>query len=97
MIELLNQLFEIEAKTARLEGVSLSRNIRRMYHELDACGYVAKNPLGEKFTEQRTDVEASLTCDYHDNMKITRVLKPIVYKREGGTLVLVQKGIVMVA
>ena len=33
--------------------------------------------------------------DFHSKMKITKVLKPIVYSKENGQMVLVQKGVVI--
>ncbi|SED07440.1 hypothetical protein SAMN04489761_4188 [Tenacibaculum sp. MAR_2009_124] len=96
MIEIVNQVFEIEQKSERENFNNFKRNIRRIYHELDELGYYLKNPLGEPYTEERTDVNASLENDIHSEMQITKVLKPIIYKREDDGVFIVQKGVVIV-
>lgn len=95
MKEVLNQIYEIEQKSEKKEINIFDRNIRRLYHEIEALGYTLKNPLGEKYSLERTDIEATLMNDFHSKMKITKVLKPIIYKTENDQMLLVQKGVVI--
>ncbi|WP_299617323.1 hypothetical protein [uncultured Tenacibaculum sp.] len=95
MKEILNQIFDIAQKSEKKDIDIFDRNIRRLYHEIEALGYVLKNPIGEKYSLERTDIEATLMNDFHSKMKITKVLKPIVYSTENGQMVLVQKGVVI--
>lgn len=96
MKEILNQIFEIELKTKQNSIQFLDRNLKRMLFEMENLGYFHKNPIGEKYTDQRTDIEATILGELESNMSITKVLKPIIYKKEDNGLVLVQKGIVIV-
>ncbi|WP_442265374.1 hypothetical protein ACSIGC_13710 [Tenacibaculum sp. ZS6-P6] len=96
MKEILNQIFDIEQKSEKNELHVFDRNIRRLYHEIEGLGFEIKNPLGEKYSLERTDIEATLMNDFHSKMKITKVLKPIIYKSENGHMTLVQRGVVIV-
>jgi hypothetical protein len=59
-------------------------------------GYTWHNPMGEKYAETRTDCEASISGRISDKMIINQVIKPVIYKQEEGTRMLVQKAIVIV-
>lgn len=96
MKEILNQIFEIEQKTKKNNISVINRNLKRIYHEMEQMGFVLKNPIGEKFSIERTDVEATLMNDLSADLKIVKVLKPIVYKKEGESFLIVQKGVVIV-
>lgn len=96
MKEILNQVYEIEQKSEKRELTFFNRNVRRIYHEIEQLGYVLKNPLGEKYSLERTDVEANLMKEFYEGMRVSKVLKPIIYKKENDHMVLVQKGIVIV-
>ena len=96
MKELLNQLFEIEQKSIKNNLKLFDRNVKRMRYELEQLGYFMKNPEGEKFSEERTDVDATLMSEIHSKMKITKVLKPIILKKENEQSFIVQKGVVIV-
>lgn len=100
---ILNQLFEIENKLKNIiEPNSIQRNLDRMkdYFEKDALtdgqGLVYYNPLGESYNETRTDCEASISGNSHENLKIIEVLKPIIYFKYGHTQTIIQKAIVIV-
>ena len=47
MKEILNQIFDIAQKSEKKDIDIFDRNIRRLYHEIEALGYVLKNPIGE--------------------------------------------------
>lgn len=96
MKEILNQVYEIEQKSEKRELTFFNRNVRRIYHEIEQMGFVLKNPLGEKYSLERTDIEANLLTDFHEGMRVSKVLKPIIYKVEDDQMILIQKGIVIV-
>ena len=93
LIDIVNQVFELEKKFIR-DGVqeSYDRNIKRLQKSLEQLGVKYHNPIGEHFSETRTDVEATVLRDSSINLKISEVIKPIVYYQG----VLVQLGIVIV-
>ena len=100
---LLNQIFEIEQKTAKIhEQNSIQRNIDRLkgFFETEALaenqGLIYHNPIGESFDETRTDCEATISGTGHENLKIIEVIKPIIYVKYSNTQMIAQKGIVIV-
>ena len=94
MTDLINQIYEIERKTKGKTEVSLENNFKRIRYELDKMGYHFESPLLEPYVDTNTTYDASLV--HKDAKTITKVLKPIIYKKKGDTLELVQKGIVIV-
>ena len=96
MKEIINQLYEMEQKGHKNDITMFERHIKRMYHELERMGYTLKDPTGEKFSEERTDIDATVMGALHPKMKISKVLKPIIYKQETGQALIVQKGVVIV-
>jgi hypothetical protein len=97
MINIINQIFEIEYKLKLKNEDAADRNIKRLYHELETLGYNVINPINRSYKETDTDIEASLAGLLKGELKVTRVLKPIVYQKiDNGQLALVQKGIVIV-
>lgn len=97
MINIINQVFEIEYKLRLKNEDAADRNIRRLYHELEIMGYTVIDPVNRTYKETDTDVEASLAGELKGELKITRVLKPIIYQKlNEGQMELIQKGIVIV-
>lgn len=87
-LDLINQVFEIEKKISQLtEEHSIQRNLNRLKdlfeHELfkstDGTGLTYHNPLGEKYSQTRTDCEASIAGTETENLEIVEVIKPIIY------------------
>lgn len=106
-LDILNQLFEIEKKAGQIqEANSIQRNINRLKEIFDnelpnalgseTVGLAYNNPIGEDYNETRTDCEANIAGTSTNNLKITEVIKPIIYYRSGGHKGLVQKGVVVV-
>jgi len=100
---MLNQLFEIEQKIGKIqEGNSVNRNIDRIKDFFltealpEGQGLMYHNPLGEKFDETRTDCEATISGNGHDNLQVIEVIKPIIYFKYEQTQIVAQKGIVIV-
>jgi ribulose-5-phosphate 4-epimerase/fuculose-1-phosphate aldolase len=101
-IRMCNLLFEMEQKWVTKSGDKATvRLYQRMMQTLDEAGYYVHNPLGEKYDETRTDVEASVcseeTGDADAEMCIRTVMKPVVYRKsDNDGPLLVQRGAVIV-
>ena len=97
IIQIINQLSEIKQKivSENLEK-KFERNFNRIFSALEDDGFICKNPLGEKYNETRTDCEASIVGEASENMLITQVLKPLIYKKSNDEVSLIQKAVVIV-
>jgi len=96
IIYFINQFFEIEGKCASRDLDFLERNFTRLIDKFDTLGFTVINPLGEKYKETRTDVNAHISSENISALKIIDVLKPIIYKNVGSSIELIQKGNVIV-
>lgn len=95
--EIINQIFDIEKKITNSEMErSLSRNIRRIKSSLENLGIQYHNPIGEKYNDTRTDCEAMINTDNLQDMKISEVVKPIIYYQEDGQIHLLQRAVVII-
>lgn len=94
-IQIINQLFEIDKKTTNKEELAaIYRNVSRIYTILESMNIGVINPIGQAYTDTRTDCEATILEG--GKMEIVEVLKPIIYYNEGDAKYLIQKGIVIV-
>jgi hypothetical protein len=97
LLFIINQVFEIERKAGRLtEKNSIGRNTQRLVEKFAELGFEVHDPIGEAYSETRTDCEASIAGDTMHNLRITDVIKPIIRQRHGGANVIVQKAVVVV-
>ncbi|MEH6535875.1 MAG: hypothetical protein V7719_05745 [Psychroserpens sp.] len=96
MIEIINQVFALDLKLKKENNDSLNRYIDRICHEFEAMGFQIVNPIGQAYRNEMTDVEANILGDLNRKSKITKVLKPVIYKVENNETRLLQKGIVIV-
>lgn len=94
MIDLINQIYEIQRKADEINAIQFKRNFERIFVELEEMGYHIQIPINKKYNENDTSIEGMLLHNNSDMIK--KVLKPIIYKKEGDSVVLVQKGIVIV-
>jgi hypothetical protein len=97
ILGLLNNLFEIEKKIGvSSEHSNLKRNVERMKELFADQNIFFENPMGETFSETRTDLEATITGTGTNDLRVIDVIKPII--RVGNTALsrVVQKGIVVV-
>lgn len=96
-IHIINQLFEMQAKIKEV-GVTqqFERNFNRLFSIFEEEGYMIQDPTGDEYTESRTDCEASISGRINTKMKITRTIKPVIYQRKNGGMLLLQKAVVMV-
>ncbi len=93
LIEITNQIFALEKKIEKAaDASSYLRHTQRIREALEEMGVTYYNPAGEKYTDTRTDIEANLTGEPSENMKITDVIKPIIM--QNGKII--QTGIVIV-
>lgn len=97
MNEIINQIFKIREKCSKSEITSLDRSLDRIYFELDQMGYQIIDPLGKIYKNEMTDLDARINGELTDVSKVTKVLKPVIYKKnDEGTLKLIQQGIVII-
>jgi hypothetical protein len=86
-LDLINQVFEIEKKAANLTNEnSIQRNINKIKTLIESdlfkgneAGFSYHNPIGEKYSETRTDCEATISGDDFNNLEIIEVIKPIIF------------------
>ncbi len=97
IIRIINQVFDIEKKTRKSEsnGASIARNITRIHEAFEELGLRIYNPEGEKYTELRTDCEASIAGSAERELYITDVLKPAILQIKNGHPALIQKAVVI--
>jgi hypothetical protein len=108
ILDLINQLFEVEKKVNSLdEQNSIGRNLEKlkslleaglfnMSGSMDKIGFVYHNPLGEEYSETRTDCDATISGSNTDNLTIVEVIKPIIRYKSGPMTTIVQKAVVIV-
>lgn len=91
-LDAINQVFEIEKKAKLIkEEHSLERNLNKLkdFFEKElfqggirgttgTTGLSYHNPIGELYSETRTDCEASIAGASSENLVIVEVIKPIV-------------------
>ncbi|WP_298903109.1 hypothetical protein [uncultured Psychroserpens sp.] len=96
MTEIINQVFALDLKMKKENNDSVKRYVDRIYHEFESMGFQIVNPIGQSYRNEMTDVEANILGNLNKNSKITKVLKPVVYRIENNETRLLQKGIVIV-
>ncbi len=96
MKDIISQVFEIENKIKEADKALFARNFERIYHEFEQEGFIVINPLGQSYDERDVAIEANILNENGSELKITKVLKPTIYKQEGAHRVLVQKAVVIV-
>jgi hypothetical protein len=108
-LDFMNQIFEIEKKAANLkEENSFQRNLNKMKGILEeeffkgssTIGLTYHNPLGERYSDTRTDCEATISGTGVENLEIIEVIKPIIFyayqENEKVIKVIVQPAVVIV-
>lgn len=108
ILNILNQIFEIEKKVSKLqESNSISRNTNRLKEILElemgafyssdiTPSFVIENPLGEPYSEKRTDCEASIAGEGTENLVIVEVIRPIIRYKVKGQNLIIQRAVVIV-
>ncbi|WP_116812896.1 hypothetical protein [Steroidobacter cummioxidans] len=98
VITTLNQLYEIESKL-RVHGDpgNVTRNVQRIREEIEQNALLFyEDPMGERFDETRTDLEATISGEATDSLSVVEVIKPIIRAGTEATSRVIQKGIVVV-
>lgn len=105
-LDLVNQIFEIEKKATSIkEDNSIQRNVNKINGLLEEgffkdVGLTYHNPLGENYTDTRTDCEATISGTGVENLEIIEVIKPIIfysYKENENTFkIIAQPAVVIV-
>jgi hypothetical protein len=108
-LDFMNQIFEIEKKSANLkEENSIQRNLNKMKGILEdqffkgssTIGLTYHNPIGESYSDTRTDCEATIAGAVVNNLEIIEVIKPIIFYsyQENGRImkIIVQPAVVIV-
>jgi hypothetical protein len=94
---IINQLFEIQQKIKEMgKAEGFERNFNRLFSIFEEEGFIVQNPTNEPYTDSRTDCEASIAGSLSAKMKITKTLKPIIYRKENAGVQLLQKAVVIV-
>lgn len=93
----LNNLYEIEKKVSKHGDVgNVMRNVDRIKDALLEVGVFYEDPMGQKFKETRTDLDASIAGTGTENLSVVEVIKPIIRAGETSFSRVIQKGIVVV-
>lgn len=108
-LDFINQIFEMEKKVNNLkEENSINRNIikikslveEEIFKGPSTIGLIYHNPLGETYSDTRTDCLATIAGESVDNLEIIDVVKPIIYysylDNERVIKVIVQPAVVIV-
>jgi hypothetical protein len=97
VLQVLNNLCDIERKLS-IHGDSgnAKRNVERIKETLEEERVFYEDPMGQSFTETRTDLDATITGEGSDNLKVVEVIKPIIRVGDKSFSRVVQKGIVIV-
>ncbi len=97
ILKVLNNLCDIERKL-QIHGDpgNAKRNVERIKEAFEAERVFYEDPMGELFTETRTDLEASISGVDTENLHVVEVIKPIVRIGDKSFSRVVQQGIVVV-
>jgi hypothetical protein len=108
-LDFINQIFEIEKKVLGIkEENSIQRNINKIKWILEeeffrgssTIGLSYHDPLGENYSDTRTDCEATISGVGVENLRIIEVIKPIIfysYQENGRVMkVIIQPAVVIV-
>ncbi|WP_430407327.1 hypothetical protein [Hydrogenophaga sp.] len=97
VLNTLNHLYEIERKLAvHGDAASIGRNVERIKDSLASEGIFYEDPMGQTFTETRTDLEVSISGEGTENLVVTEVVKPVIRLGQRDFSRVIQKGIVVV-
>ena len=82
LLIVVNQIYELEQKLKKPGGPEgIQRNINRMKDAFEEYGLVYEDPMGQRCSETRTDVEINIAGTGTDNLVVVEVIRPIVRLR----------------
>jgi hypothetical protein len=97
VLQVLNNLCDIERKLSiHGDPGNAKRNVERIKETFESERVFYEDPMGQPFSETRTDLEATITGEGSDNLKVVEVIKPIIRVGDKSFSRVVQKGIVIV-
>ena len=97
LVYIINQIFEIDRKLAKLpNGNAIKRHVENIKERFEGLGLIFQDPCGERYTDSRTDCEASIAGKSTDNLFIKDVIKPIIRSKKDGKTQIVQRAVVIV-
>lgn len=97
LFQTLNQLYDIERRIAlHGDAAGIQRNLDRIKDAFAADQLFYEDPMGQSFSETRTDLEASIAGESTENLVVTEVIKPVIRHGDRNYSRVVQKGIVVV-
>jgi hypothetical protein len=97
VLQVLNNLCDIERKLSiHGDPGNAKRNVERIKETFEYERVFYEDPMGQSFSETRTDLEATITGEGSDNLKVVEVIKPIIRFGDRNFSRVVQKGIVIV-
>lgn len=96
-LQIINQFFEIQHKIKESgHATGFERNFNRLFSIFEEEGFIVQDPTNELYSDSRTDCEANIVGDASSKLRITKTLKPIIYKKTDTSIQLVQKAVVLV-
>ena len=97
VLQVLNNLCDIDRKLSiHGDPGNAKRNVERIKETIEDIKVFYEDPMGQSFSETRTDLEATITGEGSDNLKVVEVIKPIIRVGDRKFSRVVQKGIVIV-
>jgi hypothetical protein len=97
MLQTLNQLYEAERKLLIYgDPGGVMRNIDRIKSAFAEEKLFYEDPMGQPFSETRTDLDASIAGEGTEDLHVTEVIKPVIRLGEAKYSKVIQKGIVVV-
>ena len=97
ILTIINQLYEIEKKLAKVpDTAGLARHMIKMKDALEELGFFYEDPMGQRYMETRTDLEATIAGTGTTELVVVEVHKPIVRQGKKALSIVIQKGIVVI-
>ena len=97
VLQVLNNLCDLDRKLSiHGDPGNAKRNVERIKETIEDIKVFYEDPMGQSFSETRTDLDATITGEGSDNPKVVEVIKPIIRVGDRNFSRVVQKGIVIV-
>ena len=97
ILQVLNNVCDIERKLSiHGDPGNVRRNIEKIKDTFESEKIFYEDPFGQRFSETRTDLEASITGTGTENLHVVEVIKPIIRVGNKQFSRVIQKGIVVV-
>ena len=96
--KILSSLYHVERAMAGDPAIAqrYKRYIERMKNIMREHGWFFEDPDGQRFSETRSDLEASIVGDRVDDLVVVDVIKPIIRRGDEKESQVVKRGVVVV-